>query len=336
MDLKTSPERHTVSAFLKIIVLSFFSVLIFASCERDPGLQFSEQGREVPGFSSENAFRFIEEQVNFGPRVPNSEAHRNAIQYFNDHFRETAGRNSVYVQSFQTEVYGDTLQLYNLIASFGTHYSDRILLAAHWDSRPRAEEDPVNPDSPILGADDGGSGVGVLMELANIFAEYELPIGVDIILFDGEDYGEVSDLDNYFLGSRHWGNNPPVPGYNPRFGILLDMVGGKNAVFPKEGYSMQFAPNLVDEVWSIAREFGYGDLFLNERGGRIADDHIIVQQYTGIPMINIIHHRLDALGNVEFPPYWHTHNDNMDIIDKDVLQAVGEVLLELIYNRIPT
>lgn len=321
-----------------LIISGFMTILFVFSCSHEdrPGLQFSEQGREVPQFNSVNAYEHIRTQVDFGPRVPNSRAHKEAIQYFNSYFREYAGNRSVYIQSFQTVVYGDTLNLYNLIASFGADHTDRILLAAHWDSRPRAEEDPLDPESPILGADDGGSGVGVLMELARIFSINELPIGVDIILFDGEDYGLPSDLDNYFLGSRYWGNHPPVPGYSPRFGILLDMVGGENAVFPKEGYSMQFAPNLVDEIWSIAAEFGYGQLFLNEIGGMISDDHIIVERLTGIPMINIIHHRVGFTGNVEFPPYWHTHNDNMDIIDKEVLQAVGEVLLELIYNRIPS
>ncbi len=321
-----------------LIISGFVIIMIAISCgqEERTGLQFSEQGRDVPQFLSENAYQHIQAQVDLGPRVPNSAAHREAIQMFNSHFREHAGNRSVYIQSFQTVVYGDTLNMYNLIASFGADFSDRILLAAHWDSRPRAEEDPADPDSPILGADDGGSGVGVLMELARIFSENELPIGVDIILFDGEDYGMTSDLDNYFLGSRYWGNNPPVPGYSPRFGILLDMVGGVNAVFPKEGYSMQFAPNLVNEIWSIAAEFGYDQLFLDERGGMISDDHIIVERLTGIPMINIIHHRVGVTGNVDFPPYWHTHNDNMEIIDKEVLQAVGDVLLELIYNRIPS
>ena len=328
-------QIHIIMYRFIFIAALFFMLILSAGCSTDDDFEFSEQGRFVPPFSSERAFQYIEDQVNFGPRVPNSEAHREAIQYFNDHFRKTAGSSAVYVQSFQQVVYGDTLNLYNLIAAFGTEHQDRILLAAHWDSRPRAEEDPNDPGSPILGADDGGSGVGVLMEFANIFAEHPLPIGVDIILFDGEDYGESSDIDNYFLGSRHWGKNPPVPGYNPRFGILLDMVGGENALFPKEGFSMQFAPSLVDEIWSIAAEFGHGDLFVDQRGGRIADDHIIVEELTGIPMINIIHHRVDALGNVQFPPYWHTHNDNMDIIDKDVLQAVGDVVLELIYNRIP-
>ena len=318
-----------------ILAGTFF--LLFYSCTTEvrDETQFNEQGRIVPEFSSENAYQHIVDQVNIGPRVPNSEAHREAIQYYNEHFREYAGNNSVFVQSFQTEVYGDTLNLYNLIASFGSEFSDRILLAAHWDSRPRAEKDPNNPDSPILGADDGASGVAVLMEFARIFSENELPIGVDIILFDGEDYGRTSDLDNYFLGSRYWGNNPPVPGYSPRFGILLDMVGGENAVFPKEGYSMQFKPDLVNEIWSIAEEFEYDNLFIDERGGRISDDHIIVERLTGIPMINIIHHRLDVNGRVDFPVYWHTQNDNIEIIDPNVMQSVGEVLLELIYNRIP-
>lgn len=320
---------------MKFKYLAITLFLVIHGCTSDSGLQFQEQGRDVPEFSSDQAYQFIQEQLEFGPRVPNSEAHRQTLQYLRNHFIETAGQNSVFVQSFETEVYGDSLQLQNILASFGTEKQDRILLAAHWDSRPRAEEDPDNPDSPILGADDGASGVAVLMELATIFAENDLPIGVDIILFDGEDYGEPSDLQNYFLGSRYWGNNPPVPGYRPRFGILLDMVGGQNAQFPKEGYSMDFAPNLVNEVWVIGQEFGYGDLFLDEVGSRISDDHYIVERLTGIPMIDIINHQISPTGELEFPPYWHTHNDNLEIIDREVLQAVGDVLLELIYNRIP-
>lgn len=320
--------------FRNLFIILFLG---FLGCNSEPGLNFEEQGREVPEFSSDQAYQYIEDQLEFGPRVPNSEAHREAVQYFRNHFLETAGNQSVYVQSFKTEVYGDSLQLYNVLASFGTEKSDRIVLAAHWDSRPRSDQETnsENENLPVQGADDGASGVAVLMELANIFAENELPIGVDIILFDGEDYGEESDLDNYFLGSRYWGENPPVPGYNPRFGILLDMVGGENAQFPKEGYSMDYAPNLVNEIWAIGREFGYDDLFIDETGQRIADDHYIVERLTGIPMINIIHHRVSPTGELEFPPYWHTQNDNIEIIDQDVLQAVGDVLLELIYNRIP-
>lgn len=324
-----------MSLSLNHILLLGAGVLITACNPTDNDMQFSSKGNPVPEFSSESAYGYIEDQVAFGPRVPNSEAHIDAIQYFREHFRSTAGDHAVFVQEFEQEVYGDTLQLFNLVAAFGLEHSDRIVLAAHWDSRPRAEEDPDNPDEPILGADDGGSGVGVLMELAKIFAENELPVGVDIILFDGEDYGEPGDLANYFLGSRYWSQNPPVQGYNPRFGILLDMVGGTGAVFPKEGYSMNFAPDLVNRIWQVAGEMGYESLFIDEQGGAVSDDHVIVERYTGIPMINIIHHRRRAGGGVDFPPYWHTQNDTMEIIDRDVLQAVGDVLLEMIYNRIP-
>lgn len=318
------------------VVLVLFLAVFFTSCSEKAKFQFENQGRDVPEFNANDAYQFITEQVDFGPRVPNSEAHRQAIQYFNDHFREMAGSRSVFVQSFQLDVYGDSLQLYNLIASFNPQHKDRVMLAAHWDSRPRGEEDSDIPDIPILGANDGASGVGILMEFAQIFHENPPPIGIDIVLFDGEDYGESGDLANYFLGSRYWSENPPVPGYNPRFGILLDMVGGERAIFPKEGYSMEYAPSLVNEIWRIAAEFGYEDLFVDELGGKISDDHIIVQRITGIPVINVIHHKIEPNGTVRFPEYWHTQQDNLDIIDTDVIQSVGEVLLELIYNRIPT
>ncbi|HKL14805.1 MAG TPA: M28 family peptidase [Balneolaceae bacterium] len=313
-----------------------FCMLLLVSCgDQKANLQFERQGRDVPAFDSDSAYNFIEEQVNFGPRVPNSEAHGQAKDYLVTEFKKSAGEGNVFVQKFHQTVYGDTLTMYNILAGYGLQHPDRILLAAHWDSRPRAEEDPDRPGEPILGADDGGSGVGVLLELARIFSENDLPLGVDIILFDGEDYGRVSDLDNYFLGARHWSNNPPVPGYSPRFGILLDMVGGENAVFYKESYSMRYAPNLVDEIWSIAANKGHENLFINQRGGAVADDHMIVNQQTDINMINIIHHSVNENGSVQFPPYWHTQNDNMEIIDQTTLQAVGDVLLELIYNRIP-
>ena len=321
---------------MRNISLIFFFVILSVSCgEQMANLQFERQGREVPSFDSDSAYNFIEEQVNFGPRVPNSDAHVQAKDYLVSELEKKAGNGNVFVQQFQQNVYDEELTMFNILAGFGLQYSDRILLAAHWDSRPRAEEDPENPNQPILGADDGGSGVGVLLELARIFSENELPLGVDIILFDGEDYGKVSDLDNYFLGARYWSNNPPVPGYSPRFGILLDMVGGENAVFYKESYSIRYAPNLVDEIWSIAANKGYDDLFINQRGGAVADDHLIVNQQTDINMINIIHHSVNENGTVQFAPYWHTQNDTMEIIDRTTLQAVGDVMLELIYNRIP-
>lgn len=321
---------------IQLIILSASVLLLFVSCgDQRSSLEFERQGRDVPSFEADSAYSYIERQVEFGPRVPNSKAHVDAKEFLVSEFNKSAGEGNVFVQKFQKEVYGDTLTMFNVLTGFGLQYRDRILLAAHWDSRPRAEEDDNQPKEPILGADDGGSGVGVLLELARIFSQNEPPIGVDIVLFDGEDYGEVSDLDNYFLGAREWSNYPPVPGYSPRFGILLDMVGGRNAIFSKESYSMQSAPGLVEEIWDIADMKGHGEMFVDRRGGPVADDHIIVQREAGIRMINIIHHTRNEDGSVKFPPYWHTQDDTMEIIDRQTLQAVGDVLLELIYNRIP-
>lgn len=308
--------------------------LIVISCNSGSGLQFSEKGREVPAFSSDSAYKYIETQVNFGPRVPNTEPHSQARNYFELKMKQYAGRNAVFTQEFTSEGYNETLELANIIAAFNPTSQDRIMLSAHWDTRPRADEDSARQSEFIQGADDGGSGVGVLIELARILSENPPPIGVDIVLFDGEDYGTQGDLSNYFLGSRYWSKNPPVPGYSPRFGILLDMVGAENAVFPKESYSMSYAPNLVNELWGIASEKGHDNLFLNENGAGVLDDHYIIYQNTRIPTIDIINHSVGENGNTQFAPHWHTHQDNLNIIDKSTLQAVGDVLLELIYNRI--
>lgn len=318
----------------KWLYLLFLLFLLGCSENNNSGLTFTEKGREVPAFDVDSAYHFVNEQVQLGPRVPNSQAHREAIDYYTRKLSEYAGENAVYVQRFEAEGYDESLTLGNVIAAFNLNSPDRIMISAHWDSRPRADMDSTNTSEPIPGADDGASGVGVLLELARMFRDNPPPVGVDIVLFDGEDYGESGDLSRYFLGSRYWSQNPPVPGYSPRFGILLDMVGGTGAQFPKEQYSVNYAPNLVDEVWNIAKEKGYGDLFLNEQGAAVSDDHVIVNEQAKIPIINIIHHYRKDNGVAEFPPYWHTQNDDMDIISKETLQAVGDVMAELIYNRL--
>lgn len=321
-----------------LVALFGLLLILISSCsapskELEMNVTFKEMGREVPAFSADSAFAFIEKQLSFGPRNPNSEGHRAAAAYFEQVLRKYSG-NAVFVQRFTHQGYEEELQLKNIIAAFNPTATHRILLCAHWDTRPRAEHDtdPSRRNEPILGADDGGSGVGVLLEMARIMSENPPPIGVDIILFDGEDYGHETDLHKYFLGSRYWSANPPVPGYRPHFGILLDMVGGVDARFPREWYSQQYAPRVVDIVWKIADEKGF-DRFEDELGIAIADDHLILNEYYGLPTINIIHQRVDEFGNRAFPKWWHTHNDDIDIIDREVLREVGEVLLELIYNR---
>ena len=312
-------------------------ILFITGCsnEGDGGLVFSDKGREVPVFSSDSAYAYIKAQVDLGPRNPNTLGHVEVQRYLTDKLKGYAGDNLVFVQRFTHIGYGtDTLQLGNIVASFNPTATDRIMLSAHYDTRPRADQDTERPEEAILGADDGGSGVGVLLEFARMFKDNTPPIGVDIVLFDGEDYGASGDISSYFLGSRYWSQNPPVPGYQPRFGILLDMVGGVNASFPKETNSASYAPNLIDEVWKIGAEKGYEDIFIDEPGGNVQDDHVIVHQYRNIPIIDIINHRAGPGFNVVFPVYWHTHRDDMRVISKETLQAVGDVVAELIYNRI--
>lgn len=318
-------------------------VILVVSCsqteETKPVSRFDliEQNNEVPAFEAESAYNYIQNQVNFGTREPNSEGHRQTRDYLISELRNFAGSNAVFAQNFQASGYdGETLELSNIIAAFNPQAKTRILLAAHWDTRPRAEEDidSNRVNEPILGADDGGSGVGVLLELARIMSESMPPVGVDILFFDGEDYGTSGDLDNYFLGARYWSQNPPVAGYAPRFSILLDLVGAKGAVFPKEGFSRRYAGPLVNNIWRLASEMGYGDIFIDIEGPPVADDHMVVNQIAGIPMVDIIHYRTTGQ-DIQFPDHWHTHNDNMEIIGLETLQAVGNVVTEIIYNRIP-
>lgn len=326
------------ATFFSSLIIAFIGTLT-VSCNNSGGtserLHFEKKGREVPTFSADSAYQFIQKQVDFGPRNPGSEAHDVAQAYLTQKLKTLAGPRSVFVQNFTHIGYqSDTLHLANIIAAFNPQSSDRIMLCAHWDSRPRADQDTVNKDLPILGADDGGSGVAVLLELARMFKDHPPPIGVDLILFDGEDYGKSGDMDEYFLGSRYWANHPPVKNYKPRFGILLDMVGGEHAQFPKEQMSMRFAPALVNEIWSIADQKGYSQYFPDQQGAGISDDHVVIYDVLQLPTIDIVRHQKGNNNNVTFAPYWHTHRDDMDIISRKTLRAVGNVLSELIYNRI--
>ncbi len=308
-------------------------LILLIGCESGPKpvvrFDFINRKGDVPAFSADSAYAYVQKQVDFGPRNPGSEGHARALAYFVESLKTRSG-NQVYTQRFEVEGYNETLKLANVIAAFNPESQTRIMLCAHWDTRPRADQDPdpASVGKPIIGANDGASGVAVLLELARIFEKYPPPIGVDIVLFDGEDYGMEWDLSKYFLGSRYWSENPPVPGYMPRFAILLDMVGDKNARFPKEGFSMNYAPALVEQIWGIAAGKGHGRMFLDERVAPIADDHMILNQVYGLPTIVIIH--------APFPEYWHTSNDTMENISPATLQTVGEVLIELIYNRIPS
>ncbi len=289
-----------------------------------------------PVFNADSAYFFVAGQVAFGPRVPNTEAHRQAGKWLAETLDKFA--DTLYTQETRVRAYdGTVLNIKNIIGVFQPDKRRRILLCAHWDSRPYADydPDPANHYTPIDGANDGASGVGVLLEIARLLSLQAPEVGVDIIFFDAEDYGrhrfsDRPDEDTWALGAQHWARNPHRPDYFARFGILLDMVGAADAVFKREGYSMLYAPNIVRKVWETAQRLGYGHMFVNRDGGFITDDHYYVNMIRNIPTINIIHQ--DDSTPHGFFPQWHTLADNMDVIDKYTLQAVGETVVAVIYD----
>jgi len=287
----------------------------------------------VSEFSADTAFAFIRDQVGFGPRKPNTKAHDACADYLLAKLKMYTSE-VVEQKGSVTAFDGTPLRIRNLIASFGPADKGRILLFAHWDTRPWADQDTLRDREPILGADDGASGVGVLLELARQFALQAPPVGVDIAFFDAEDWGAkgggAEGQDSYGLGTQFWTRQPHTPGYRADYGILLDMVGARNAQFRLEGYSNSVASTLNQKVWSTAARLGYSNYFLLEEGGYVTDDHVYVIRY-GIPSIDII--GSDRNSRSGFGTHWHTHNDNLDIIDPNTLKAVGQTLLEVIYRE---
>jgi len=292
----------------------------------------------IPPFNGDSAYAYTEQQVNFGPRVPGTVAHAECATWLENTMQKFA--DTTIVQAFKARAYnGEVLRGKNIIGSFNVENKKRVLLCAHWDSRPYADHDPdvSLADTPIDGANDGASGVGVLIEVARQFSMQHPDIGVDIVFFDLEDYGPPQDeqsteTDNWGLGSQHWSKNPHKPAYRARYGILLDMVGVKDATFLKEGFSMVYAPARVKKVWNVAHGLGYNTYFPDEFGGYITDDHYFVNTIANIPTINIIHLEQDAEGG-SFFKHWHTVNDNMESIDRNTLAIVGTVVLNVVYKE---
>jgi hypothetical protein len=294
----------------------------------------------VPVFDADSAYMFIEKQLAFGPRVPNSKGHRECGDWLEAKMREYGA--DVTVQNADITAYnGDVLHARNIIASFMPENKERVLLCAHWDTRPWADSDPdsTNHYKPYPGANDGGSGVGILLEVARQLAATPAGVGIDIIFFDAEDYGRHNNdwrdakpyEETWALGSKYWAETPHVRGYRARYGILLDIVGAPGSKFRLEGYSMYFAEHIVRMVWAKAHKAGYGKYFLFEDGGAITDDHYYVNTVMRIPCIDIINS--DPGSDNGFGPYHHTMKDDMDWISASTLKAVGQTVLDVIYNE---
>jgi len=295
----------------------------------------SIQKLPTPSFNPDSAYAYIKHQVEFGPRVPNSISHENCYNYLVRNLERFGA--TVVTQNDIVERYdGFKMQMKNIIGSFNENSYKRILLCAHWDSRFIADNDVKDTEKPILGANDGGSGVGVLLEIARQISLNPLNFGVDIIFFDVEDQGQPNSeinqrVDTWCLGSQYWAMSPHVENYFADYGILLDMVGGENATFTKEGISVQFGARIVERIWSTADGLGFANFFVSKKTPPIIDDHLYINNLIHIPTINIVEY--DQNTHNRFNAHHHKHSDNMDIIDQSTLKAVGQTVLEVLYKE---
>jgi len=317
-------------------------VLTVVACKSEDKQKKSEPTEEksraeifVPDFNADSAYAYVQKQVDFGPRAPGSEAHAQCAQWLTNTMKRFTP--NVEVQHFKARIFDrKTYNGQNIIGIFNPEKKERILLCAHWDTRPFADHDPnpENRNTPIDGANDGASGVGVLLEVARQFNLHNPDIGVDIIFFDLEDFGkpqatQLEVEDDWCLGSQYWSRTPHKPGYRAKFGILLDMVGVPNPNFTQEGMSVYFARHIVDKVWSIASQLGYEQYFPTTETPAIIDDHYYINKLIRIPTIDIIHYEPESSSG--FFHYWHTVDDTMEHIDKETLRIVGDVVLTVVY-----
>lgn len=303
----------------KNIIRSFLILMFVAglSCAS------ARAGAEIPEFDSQKAFAFLVRQCEIGPRNPGSEGHRKGRDYLQATLAQYA--DSVRTQPFPLR-FGrpeQTEEAYNIIARFQPEKKERILLCAHWDTRPWADEDPdpKNHDTPVLGANDGASGVAVLLEVARLLHKHKAPVGVDIVLFDGEDAGTSGSMNSWAQGSQYFARTL-APQDRPIFGVLIDMIGDADLVITKEANSLAAARPVVEKVWKIAQDLGC-TAFKPELGSSIMDDHIPLLQI-GIPCIDLI--------DLDYP-YWHTISDTPDKCSASSLDQVGRVLVHLIYTH---
>lgn len=322
------------------IVICVIVACCLAACKGNKATTTDPTGQDsvqVPEFDADSAMASIVKQCAFGPRTLGSKAHSDCAQYIEEAFK--AAGCEVSRQDAEFTIYnGQKFKGCNIIASYKPELQERILLCSHWDSRPWADNDPDanNHHSPVMAANDGASGVAVMIEIARKLKEQAPAVGVDFVCFDAEDAGlpewetafDGDEQDTWCLGSQYWANNPHRTDF--RFGILLDMVGGKEAAFYKELFSQHYAASVVTCVWEAAKDAGYGSVFVDSDGGGITDDHLPLNRVAMIPTIDIIPY----YPNMEhsFGNTWHTVKDTPENIDINTLKAVGQTMLQVIYG----
>ena len=325
----------TISSLLLIVLL-----LSLSACRTDNTSKKQEEQKvvqkdpvRIPAFNADSAYAFVQKQVDFGPRVPGTDAHKQCGDWFVQKLRSYGA--DVIEQDFIAEIYtGDRWESRNIIGQINPDHKDRIILSAHWDSRFMSDMDENDTKSPVLGADDGGSGVGILLEIARILQENPIDLGVDIILWDAEDQGQSGGVNNesWALGSQHWSRNKHRKDYFPKYGINLDMVGAANPSFGQDNFSRRYAKDVLDRVWKLAQRMNHGSMFKNHSTGEILDDHVFVNMIARIPMIDIINQPRSPRG-FGFQKCWHKQCDDMSGISKKTLGAVGQVVTAVTYKE---
>lgn len=323
---------------IRPIITLLLSSLFFTACSgkavKETAVETPEKFTNPVEFNADSAYSYIERQTKFGPRVPGTPAHKACAEFLR---RNLVGADTVITQNVTVKNFkGEPMPLSNIMGRYNMDATKRVLLVAHWDSRPWADNDPdkANHSTPIDGANDGASGVGVILELTRLFNQQPPAIGVDILFVDGEDAGTsdefaVNSEDTWCLGTQHWVNNTPYqPDRLPAYGILLDMVGGRDARFFREYSSELNARDINTKVWTVANVSGYGDRFINNVRGAVTDDHIYINR-AGIPTIDIIECANPETG--AFNSTWHTLDDNINNIDRSTLKAVGQTVANTIY-----
>jgi len=330
-------------SFRRTLTVGVYLLFILSGCDCNrpqPNVETPPQKIKtvvVPKFNEDSAYAFTKRQIDFGPRIPGTKEQAACAKWLANKLKDYTP--DVIIQDVQVKIYnGKMVPCINMIASFNPDVQKRVLLFAHWDTRPWSDRDETKQKEKFDGADDAAGSVGTLIEIARQLSKQECSVGVDILLVDVEDYGppefegaKWNEKDTYALGTQYWARHPHKPNYRAYYGILLDMSSAKGARFLKEGISMQYAPSIVNKIWNTAAALGYGNYFVNEQAIAIVDDHSYVNQINGTPSIDIIW--LDKNSQTGFAPHWHTQQDNMNVIDKNTMKAVGQTLLQVVYNE---